>query len=146
MTVAAQRLEMVRANASFAIGEFGALSDTKFGLDRDSVAWVEGFVERRRGRYGNGEAPDGLVSVIGSFLGEAIIAASRGEWHEDADGNLCVIFSGGDCAYPFTKVAKQFEQGLEAGESILSFYDISVNYVALGRLGTAAAGKAGETS
>ena len=98
-----------------------------------------------RTRYGESEAPGGLISVIGSFLGEAIIAASSGQWHEDADGNLCVTFPGGDCAYPFTKVAKQFEQGLEAGESILSFYDISVSYVATGMLGAAAAGKAGET-
>jgi hypothetical protein len=145
MTIDAQRLEGVRANASFALDEFGAISEMEFGADRASVAWVEGFIERMRTRYGDGGAPEGLISVIGSFLGEAIIAASSGKWHEDADGNLCVIFPGGDCAYPFTKVAKQFEQGLEAGESILSFYDISVSYVATGMLGTAAAGKAGET-
>ena len=145
MTIDAQRLEGIRANVSFALGEFSAISEMEFGLDRASVAWVEGFIERIRGRYGESEAPVGLIAVIGSFLGEAIIAASSGQWHEDADGNLCVTFSGGDCAYPFTKVAKQFEQGLEAGESILSFYDISVNYVAPGMLGAAAAGRAGET-
>ena len=143
MTIDAQRLEGIRANASFALDEFGAISE--IGVRRGpGFRRLGRRVHRAHAHRATARARRrmGLIAVIGSFLGEAIIAASSGQWHEDADGNLCVIFPGGDCAYPFTKVAKQFEQGLEAGELILSFYDISVSYVATGRLGTAAAGKA----
>jgi len=33
---------MIRDNAELVISEFGRLSDTEFGLDKPSVAWVEG--------------------------------------------------------------------------------------------------------
>lgn len=129
-----ERLQQIRANAAFAVQEFGGLAEGHFGLDRESVAWVEGFIERMRVRYGAEGAPDGIVSVIGSYLGEAIIAEAGGAWVEDEAGGLGVRFANGDTAYPFAKVWKQFDEGLEAGESILSFYNISVDYVATGRL------------
>jgi hypothetical protein len=95
------------------------------------VAWVEGFIERQRVRV----AGDGLVDVLGSYLGEAIIAAAHGGvWVRGPDGDLGVRFDNGDIAYPFAKVSKQFDRGLEGGESILSFYTISVELLATGRL------------
>jgi len=130
----AARLVMIRANTAFAVEEFGKLRDEGFGLDADSVSWVEGFIERQRLRLPGGEEPDGLISVIGSYLGEAIIVAAGGRWIEDDNGGVGVLFDSGDTAYPFAKVAKQFEQGLEQGESIASFYKISVDFVAKGRL------------
>lgn len=44
--------------------------------------------------------------------------------------------SGGnvDTCFPFGKVAKQFETGLVAGESVLAFYDLVVDAVAKGKL------------
>ena len=138
MTVDPERLNRLRANASLAVEQLGAISGMEFGLDEASVAWVEGFIERQRAQHASGESTGGLVNVLGSYLGEAIIAAADGRWDEDIDGNLGVAFPNGDMAYPFTKVAKQFEQGLEGGESILSFYKVSVNYIATGQLGKAA--------
>ena len=41
-------------------------------------------------------------------------------------------------AYPFTKVGKQLEQGVEGGESILSFYNVCVEHIATGRLASEA--------
>jgi hypothetical protein len=136
-----ERLRQIRENAAFAVEEFGALTDGAFGLDRESVAWVEGFIERQRLRYGADGAPGGIVSVIGSYLGEAIIAKAGGEWIEDDAGGLGVRFATGDTAYPFVKVQKQFDQGLEGGESILSFYNVSVDYVAAGKLHEKSAGE-----
>jgi hypothetical protein len=136
-----ERLRQIRENAAFAVEEFGALTDAAFGLDRGSVAWVEGFIERQRLRYGADGAPGGIVSVIGSYLGEAIIAKAGGEWIEDDAGGLGVRFATGDTAYPFVKVQKQFDQGLEGGESILSFYNVSVDYVAAGKLHDNSAGE-----
>ncbi|MGE0023154.1 MAG: hypothetical protein AB7S70_05915 [Hyphomicrobium sp.] len=136
----AERLGQIRDNAAFAVGEFGALAESSFSYDAESVAWVEGFIERQRGRQSEGGTPQGLIAVIGSYLGEAIIAAAGGAWIEDDAGGIGVRFPNGDTAYPFTKVRKQFEQGLQSGESIASFYNVSVNFVATGKLHEEAAG------
>jgi hypothetical protein len=133
MSVDAERLTMIRANAALVIKEFGELSGTAFGYDESSVAWVEGYIERLRKQHGE-SAPDGLVSVIGSYLGEAIIAKAGGQWMEDDAGRLGIRFANGDTAYPFTKVQKPLDNGLEAGDSIASFYETSVNFIATGKL------------
>lgn len=128
----AETLAQIAHNRDFAIKEFGELVDFPFGVNRDSVAWVEGFIERQR-TSGNAKPGGGLHSVLGSFLGEAIIAATGGRWDED-DNGIGVLFANGDKCYPFAKVAKQFENGLEGGDSILSFYSVSVEYVSTGKL------------
>jgi hypothetical protein len=132
MTIDAQRLEMIRANAQFAVEELGSVSGMDFGYDAASVAWTEGFIERRRGQI---EEHEGIVNVLGSYLGEAIIAAvPDARWEDGADGSPGILFATGDLAFPFAKVAKQLADGLDAGESILSFYNIAVDYVAAGKL------------
>jgi hypothetical protein len=137
--VDAERLVQIKANADFALQEFRELADKDVALDANSVAWVEGFVEQARGRYAgiDGGVPDGLVGLIGSYLGEAIIAETNGHWAVDENGALAVAFPNGDAVFPFDKVGKQFAHGLAAGESILSFYTVAVSYVAIGGLKTA---------
>ena len=142
MSLDAERLAQIKANVDFALQEFRELADKDVGLDAASVAWVEGFIEQARGRYigVDGGVPDGLVGLIGSYLGEAIIAETNGTWVEDESGDVGVAFPNGDVVYPFNKVRKQFEQGLAQGESVLSFYTVAVSYVAVGGLRGAAAG------
>lgn len=136
MTLDPDRLAQIKANVEFALQEFRELADKDVALDAESVAWVEGFVESARGRYVgvDGGVPDGLIGLIGSYLGEAIIAETGGQWVEDDTGALGVMFSNGDTVYPFVKVIKQFEQGLAGGESILGFYTVAVSYIAIGGL------------
>jgi len=142
MAIDAERLRMIRENAAFAISELGKLAGIDFGFDRQSVAWTEGFIERQRESL-EGEAGEGLVNVLGSYLGEAIIAAVPSAlWDEDDAGRLGVRFANGDMVFPFAKTAKQLAQGVAAGESILSFYNVSVEYVAAGKLGQAGEGEA----
>ena len=62
---------------------------------------------------------DGLVNTLGSFLGECIIENFGGSWQEDEYG-LIVKFNKKNGVYPFSKIRKQFENGLE--DSIFSFY------------------------
>jgi hypothetical protein len=131
------RVEKIRKNAELVISELGRLSGQQFGFDRDSIAWVESFIESQRHQGRTCDAKSGLVSTIGSYLGEAIIKNAGGHWDEDEQGNIAVKFSNGDWCYPFAKVAKQFDAGAQAGESIASFYDISVNYVGAGKLSAA---------
>jgi hypothetical protein len=140
MSLDPERLAQIKANVEFALQEFRELADKDVALDADSVAWVEGFIESARGRYigVDGGVPEGLIGLIGSYLGEAIIAETNGQWIEDGEGRLAVSFPNGDAVYPFTKVEKQFEQGRAAGESILSFYTVAVSYIAVGGLREAA--------
>jgi hypothetical protein len=142
MSIDAERVQMIRSNAALAVKELGAISGMKFGFDAESVTWVEGYLERMRKHHAESGAADGLVSVIGSFLGEANIARTGGCWIEDDSGALAILFPNGDAAFPFGKVARQFEQGRDAGESIASFYDLCVSFVATGKLSDASRGRA----
>ncbi len=135
----AETLAQIAHNRDFAVREFGDLVEFRFGLDQPSVAWVEGFIERQR-TSANVKTGGGMHSVLGSYLGEAIIAATGGRWDEDENG-IGILFANGDKCYPFAKVAKQLENGLEGGDSILSFYNVSVEYVAKGKLSAAKDGQ-----
>lgn len=134
MTIEPERLDKIRSNAAFVVDTLGELSGMNFGYGMGSVEWVEGFLERQRPTLTH-EAADRLINVIGCFLGEAIIAAVPGAgWGENLEGDLGIVFPNGDMSFPFAKVAKQLAVGNAQGDSIASFYDISVNYVATGRL------------
>jgi len=141
MPIAPERLEAIRGNAELVVRELAHARGTDFGYDKDSVGYLEAFIEGQRAQ--DPETAAGLVGVLGCYLGEAIIAAvpSAG-WEEDEDGALAIIFANRDMAYPFNKVEKQIAEGLEDGESILSFYDVCINYVAAGKLGEAASEEA----
>ncbi len=122
-------LAAIHANVKMAIGELGGTSGIRdFGLNEKSVAWVEGFIERQRGAD-----PGALVSVLGSFLGEAIIARTGGAW-ADSDQGPGVRFANDAMCFPFAKVAKQFADGVDEGESVLSFYRVAVEQIATGKL------------
>lgn len=127
------RHTLIANNVALALSEFGRLCGEEFGLDDASVDWVDGFIERQRLQDSVMRDPNTLISVLGSYLGQAIIEATGGQWAEDVQGALVVEFSNGDSCAPFSKVAKQFELGHEGGEGIAEFYDFSVNYVATGK-------------
>lgn len=129
----AETQAQIAHNRDFAIEEFGELVEFPFGLNKESVAWLEGFIERQR-ESGNAKPGGGLHSVLGSFLGEAIIAAAGGRWDEDEHG-IGVLFPNGDKCFPFAKVAKQMENGIN--DSVTSFYGIAIDYVATGKLSAA---------
>lgn len=69
--------QRIAANVQLAIENLGPLSEIDFGLNRASIRWVEGFVERQRPGFGADQI-DGLVAVIGSFLGECVVVATGG--------------------------------------------------------------------
>jgi len=123
--------QRISANVQLAMEKLGPLSGIDFGLNRESVAWVEGFVERQRERPDFDAARiDGLVSVIGSFLGECVVVETGGRWQVGGDGNWGVLLPSGATAYPFAKTRKQFLNGLAEGDSIASFYSVVVDHLA----------------
>lgn len=125
--------ERIAGNVELAITQLGPLSDVDFGLNQESVAWVDGFIERQRARPDfDLDTVDTLISVLGSFLGECVVARTGGSWHETDDGTWVVLLPNGNTVFPFSKVRKQFRDGQEAGESIASFYHVAVTVVAEG--------------
>lgn len=118
--------QQIQANVDLVIRTLGPESGVDFGLNPDSVAYVEGFIERQRVQIDDPERIDRLVSVLGSFLGACIITRYGGEWRE-TDLGLAVCLKGENYAYPFGKVRKQFNNGLAGGDSIAAFFrDIPV--------------------
>jgi hypothetical protein len=114
--------DKIRANAELVIKQLGPLNNLEFGYNAESVAWVDGFIEQQRNRPDiDKNAIDGLVNVLGSFLGECIIWCFGGNW-QNADGEWCVRFDDENAAYPFNKVRKQFTNGQE--DSIKRFFEV----------------------
>jgi len=139
MTEDDPRLAMIRGNAALVVEELGPISGLEFGFGPESVAWVDGYIERQRARLTEPDTVASLVSVLGSYLGEAIIKAAGGAWDVHERDEIGVRFENGDWCFPFSKVAKQFaDGGGEGGESILGFYNVSIDFIANGRLGDAA--------
>ena len=131
-----QGISQIRGLALRVIQEFGPLR-LGFGFNLESVKWIEGFIERERGRRDLSKGvPEGLVNTLGSFLGECIVAATGGRWGwNDKQKDWGIQFKSGSMAFPFAKVSKQLANGLEGGDSIVSFYEMTIEYVAPGKLG-----------
>lgn len=115
--------EKLRANAELVVGQLREASGIEaFGYDAESVAWVDGFIERQRVRpeFADDAAADRLSQTLGSYLGECVIRCYGGEWREQ-EGTWAVDFGGGNAVFPFNKVRKQFRHG--AGDSVRSWFE-----------------------
>jgi hypothetical protein len=124
---------LIAQNVQLAIERLGPISDVDFGLNRESVQWVDGFIERQRARPDfDPDALGALPSVLGSFLGACVMEATGGEWVWMDEHGWGVRLPNGNAVFPFAKVEKQFQNGAE--DSISSFYQIAVDLVATGKL------------
>src|SRR5271155_5357432 len=116
--------EKIVSNAQMVVNQFDPLWDggRAFGYDQASVKWVEGFIERQRSRadFSLGAA-EGLIQVLGCYLGECVIRNYGGEWR-DSDWGWGVFFEDKNAAFPINKVRKQFEYGVDGGDSIVGFF------------------------
>ena len=109
--------EIAPKKADEVIERLAPISGIDFGRNEDSVVWVDGFIEQYREKPGD---HDGLIVMLGCFLGECIVAEYGGEW-ANTDRGWAIRFEAGD-AYPIAKVAGQFDNGVAGGESIYEFY------------------------
>jgi len=128
--------DKIKQNAELVIAQMRQVSGFDFGYDAQSVAWLDGYIERQRARADmTQELISGLVNVFGSYLGECVIRCYGGYW-ENEDGHWRVSFDADNAVYPFAKVQKQFENGAE--DSIKSFYEmIPIIFAAAIRKGNA---------
>ena len=117
--------EMIRANAELVVGQLREASGLEdFGYNAESVRWLDGFIERQRVRpeFAGDAAAERMSQTLGSFLGECVIKCYGGEWREH-EGSWGVDFGGGNVAFPFNKVRKQFAYGADAGDSVLGWFE-----------------------
>jgi hypothetical protein len=110
----------IEHNVERVIARLGEHTDFPFGLDRRSLIWAEGFLERQRAQPGFDAAT--LVPVLGSFLGQCLVVHGDFVWVERPEG-WCVHCPRID-AFPFAKVAKQARHGVAGGESMVRFFDL----------------------
>ena len=114
--------DRIKQNAELVIRQMSQVSGFDFGYDAQSVAWLDGYIERQRARADiTPEVVNGLVNVFGSYLGECVTRCYGGYW-ENEDGQWRVSFDRANAVYPFTKVQKQFQNGPE--DSIKSFFEV----------------------
>ncbi|WP_394488111.1 polymorphic toxin-type HINT domain-containing protein [Roseateles sp. BYS96W] len=92
----------------------------ELAYDRDSVAWLDDYIERARLHTPKENWP-GAIQLIGSFLGECLVHALGGEWVSDG-GSGCVQTRSG-MTFTHNKVSKQYDGGRESGDTILGFFD-----------------------
>jgi hypothetical protein len=111
-------IDHIKANAQLVISTARSNLGKDIGFDEAAVRWLNGYIQRQH-EQGNPANRDGLVSTLGSFLGECIAQTYDGEWRE-VDGMLAVAFDERNAVFPFNKVAKQLENGAE--DSVLSFF------------------------
>lgn len=125
-------LAAIRANAELAVSTFKDRSGIDFGFNRHSVEWLDTFIELQR--RVDVSPPPMIVAVLGSHLGQSIIAATGGTWAKDDNGRVGIRFDNGDWSYPFEVVGKQIKEGGVDGVGVLSAYDVTVEYLSTGRL------------
>lgn len=106
--------------------EFKDLADKlktgfKINYNADGIKFLEGFIERNKAQITKDEW-EGLINSCGAFVGQCIIENYGGQWVRDESGQAAILFNENNKIYPFTKVRKQFENGLE--DSIYAIYTI----------------------
>ncbi len=95
----------------------------EIAFDAKSVEWVDGYINRIRTDF-PAEHVEGVIAVIGAYLGECLNRAYHGNW-QYVNGELGVVLDvGGTPIYGlvFEQVQKQFRA--EADESIFTFYSV----------------------
>jgi hypothetical protein len=89
-------------------------------FDANAVQHLSEFIEAERA----GLPPtrrEGVVSVLGCFLGECLVQTYQGEWATGPDGTTGIGVRNRLFFNPFYRVEQQFASGLT--ESVATFFD-----------------------
>jgi hypothetical protein len=115
--LSAKAQEAIEKNAALVRRTMPDVAGIPFEYDEASVEWLDGYIDRMRGQFG--DEPGRLSQVLASYIGESIRRKYGGRW-VDVDGSIGVEIRTDFIVFPFNKVDKQFENGPE--DSALSFY------------------------
>lgn len=121
-----QQAEAIAGNVRLVTDAFTNLAGESLSPGRAGVVFLEGFIERQRVRGDEAQRAQ-LADMAGCYLGAALLAEVGGRWVQDGELGLGIELAPTFVAFPFAKAAKQFANGLEAGDSVLSFFDVSVS-------------------
>eukprot|EP00466_Bigelowiella_natans_P012336 jgi/Bigna1/128910/aug1.7_g3618 len=114
--------EQIEANSQAVIDKMARLfggNNFEFGLDEDSVAYVDDLIDRNRRTWIREGSAERMMSMLGSYLGEAIINEYGGKWVQ----GYGVEIEEGFVAQPMVKVGKRIVNGIEE-DSIAAFFNI----------------------
>lgn len=114
--------EKIQANAELLIKNIRQDFGIELKYNEEAVRWIEEYIDTHRNTTDQSQV-NNLINKMGSFLGECIRHEFGGEWKE-VNGQWAIAFNPSNAAFPFNKIAKLFENGLEGGDSILSFYQV----------------------
>lgn len=115
--LSAKAREAIEKNAALVRRTMPDVAGIPFEYDEASVEWLDGYIDRMRGQFG--DEPGRLSQVLASYIGESIRHAYGGRW-VDAEDGIGIEIRPDFIVFPFNKVNKQFENGPE--DSVLSFY------------------------
>jgi hypothetical protein len=110
-------IDHIRANAEFVISLAQKHLGQKIGYDQSGVEWLDTYIQELH--KDNYQTSGKLIDCLGSYLGECIVHTFGGQW-SDVAGAWGVRVDNQNVAFPFSKVAKQLENGAE--DSVLSFF------------------------
>jgi hypothetical protein len=109
--------QQIKKSAQWVIENFGPESGLpRFSYDAESVAYLDSFIDRQGESFrGSEQSTNKIVSLLGAFLGEAIIGRYGGEWQQTSDGISLRVPAGGQLhvLQPFHKVHKRLMNGPE---------------------------------
>ncbi len=112
-------IEQIRHNAALVQSVARDELNVDVGFDRAGVEWLDGYVSRQHAQ-GDADTAAGLVSTLGSYFGECIVATFGGNWQEDEFG-WGVRVGPDHTLYPFAKIEKHLLDG--DGDSVLAMFD-----------------------
>jgi len=116
-----EEIDKIKAAAAEVIQKLRLVSKIDFGYNKESVLWLEGYIERLRKNGSFEKSKENFVGLFGSFLGECIIQCYGGKW-EKREGAYVVAFDDQNWLLPFERVRKQWDNGLE--DSIGSLFEM----------------------
>jgi hypothetical protein len=116
-------LDIIKNNAAAVVKMFSAPGQgATFGLTAQSVAALDNYIERTVNATTTDATKQKLMNLIGSFLGECIVAKYGAEWTITKEGGPRLTLSAAGTLHfldPFGKVAKRIQNG---SEDNLAFY------------------------
>ncbi|MFI4862281.1 MAG: hypothetical protein ACIAXF_16575 [Phycisphaerales bacterium JB063] len=105
----------ITKNAQWVIDNFGPESGlSHFGYDAQSVAYLDTFLDNQGESFrANEQSADRIVSLLGAFVGEAIVATYGGDWQQSETSLSIAIETSGQIqiVQPFHKVHKRLMNG-----------------------------------
>lgn len=111
--------EAIDAYNDIVINKLGPKLNVQLGYNDESIAWLDGFLQRYHVSRGDQDAGK-LADMLGAFYGEALIRKYGGEWLVAEGGEAVIQLQGDLTMFPLSAVRKQMKNGAE--DSVAHMY------------------------